>query len=87
MDRINKAIIYAAKHHQQDFRKGTIIPCIVHPFSVMYSLKDSGFDGENLLIATLLHDIIEDTSEEIENIESEFGPYVAELAESVSEDK
>lgn len=48
-------------------------------------LFDRGFD-ENIVVAALLHDTVEDTALGIEQIESRFGPEVAGLVADLTED-
>lgn len=87
MRRMEQAIIYATEKHRNDLRKCTNIPYIVHPFSAMFSLRDTGVKDQDVLIATLLHDVIEDTNTTYEDIALSFGEYVADLVASVSENK
>ena len=58
--KIHDAIIFAAKAHEGQRRKGTDIPYITHPFEVAQILMEAGCD-ETLIIAGLLHDTLEDT--------------------------
>jgi len=87
MSVIYEAITYATKMHEGEYRKKTDIPYIVHPFSAMYSLKDCGIEDQNVLIATLLHDVIEDSGGTYDDINAQFGTQVAKLVSSVSENK
>ena len=84
---IYEAITFATKMHEGQYRKKTDIPYIVHPFSAMYSLKDCGIEDEEVLIATLLHDVIEDSGVTYDDINAKFGKQVANLVSSVSENK
>jgi (p)ppGpp synthase/HD superfamily hydrolase len=84
---INDAIVFAAEMHKGVDRKGTKIPYIVHPFTSMYYLRDSGIMDEDVLAATLLHDVVEDANVTYENLEERFGARVAMLVRSVSENK
>jgi len=86
MNMIHKAIQFATLAHKNQFRKGTNIPYIVHPFEVAQILTDAKCN-EEVIIAGLLHDTVEDTDVAIGQIEQEFGHYVAELVSSCSEDK
>jgi hypothetical protein len=81
---INKAIIFATKAHDGQYRKGTEIPYIVHPYAVAMILMKAGCN-EELIVAGLLHDIIEDTTLKFEDIEREFGVKVAEIVVGCSE--
>ena len=58
-DRINHAFSYAAKHHDQQVRKGTRLPYLTHPANVAVILTRYGQDEETVL-AGILHDVIED---------------------------
>ena len=84
--RYDAALIFAARAHRDQLRKGTDIPYIVHPVHVSVILIRHGF-GEDLAIAGLLHDVIEDCGISPEQIAAEFGAEVARLVEAVSETK
>lgn len=62
-DRINHALAFAAKHHDQQVRKGTRLPYLTHPANVALILTRYGQDDETV-IAGILHDVIEDTVRE-----------------------
>lgn len=83
---LHHAILFATQAHQGQSRKGTDIGYISHPFEVAQILTAAGCDTE-LIIAGLLHDVLEDTTVTPETIEREFGPFVLSLIQSNSEDK
>lgn len=58
-DRINHALAFAAKHHDQQVRKGTRLPYLTHPANVAIILTRYGRD-ESTVVAAILHDVIED---------------------------
>jgi (p)ppGpp synthase/HD superfamily hydrolase len=58
-DRINHAFAFAAKHHDQQVRKGTRLPYLTHPANVAIILTRYGRDEETV-VAGILHDVIED---------------------------
>jgi len=58
-DRINHALAFAAKHHDQQVRKGTRLPYLTHPANVAIILTRYGRD-EQTVVAGILHDVIED---------------------------
>ena len=58
-DRINHALAFAAKHHDQQVRKGTRLPYLTHPANVAIILTRYGCD-ESTVVAGILHDVIED---------------------------
>jgi (p)ppGpp synthase/HD superfamily hydrolase len=58
-DRINHALAFAAKHHDQQVRKGTRLPYLTHPANIAIILTRYGQDDDTV-IAGILHDVIED---------------------------
>ncbi|HSA08308.1 MAG TPA: HD domain-containing protein [Candidatus Moranbacteria bacterium] len=90
-EKIRKAIKFAAKTHnqyQQQTRKGKIIPYITHPLTVGIILSQAGA-SEDVIVAGILHDTIEDSTEEkkvsFEMLRERFGEKVAEGVLSVTE--
>lgn len=84
--RLEMAIRYATDCHRGQTRKGTNTPFIMHPLEVMQILHGMNADT-NLLIAGLLHDVVEDTDTTIEEIRATFGDDVADLVGGHTEDK
>lgn len=78
------AITYAAQCHEGQYRKGTEIPYIVHPVSMLRFLARLGAP-EELQAAAVLHDLLEDTDATFEDLQERFGPRVAELVQGASE--
>jgi len=58
-DRINHALAFAAKHHDQQVRKGTRLPYLTHPANVAIILTRYGQDDQTV-VAGILHDVVED---------------------------
>ena len=92
-DRINHALAFAAKHHDQQVRKGTRLPYLTHPANVAIILTRYGCD-ETTVVAGILHDVIEDcvtkdyTREMLEQrIASKFGSDVLETVLAVTHRK
>ncbi len=84
--RFYQALVLAARAHREQLRKGTDIPYIVHPSQVAIILLRHGFD-EDLAIAGLLHDTVEDCDVSLDEIRAAFGSDVADLVDSVTEKK
>lgn len=78
------AIEFAAAAHRGQYRKGTLIPYLMHPLSAARTVIDAGCP-EHVVAAAVLHDIIEDTSHTVDDIRARFGGRVAELVEACSE--
>lgn len=84
---INKAIQFAAKAHEGQYRKGTTRPYIVHPIEVGDIVASMTTD-EEVISAAYLHDTIEDCPGVTEELLAElFSPRVANMVAQESEDK
>lgn len=83
---IHEAIRFAEKAHRGQKRKGTNVDYITHPMEVFQILTTMNA-GQELLIAGLLHDTVEDTDVTIAEIHRTFGERVATLVGTHSEDK
>ena len=84
--RIHSAIQFAAEKHRDQKRKGSNIPYIVHPMEVMYILTENNCE-KDVIIAGILHDVLEDTNTTKEEIKFNFGQRILDLVQSESEDK
>ena len=84
MDMVEKAIIFAAKAHDHQKRKGTDIPYITHPIAVGMLLQKEKC-SEEVIVAGILHDTIEDTETTFEDLTEVFGLRVANLVQAASE--
>lgn len=84
-----KAIAFAADKHRFQKRKDTEgTPYINHPISVALTLMDLGGEtNQDLLVAAILHDTIEDTQTSAEEISEYFGPTVLSIVLEVTDDK
>ena len=74
----DKAVKFATKAHGTQVRKYHGTPYISHPLAVAEIVK-SVPHTEEMLVAAVLHDVVEDTPVTIDEIATEFGPVVAEL--------
>lgn len=79
-----QAIQFASKNHATQYRKLGGEPFILHPISVAAILADYQFPKE-LIIAAILHDVVEDTPVTLQDVEKTFGKEVATLVDGVSE--
>lgn len=58
---------------------------IGHPVAVAELLDEAGF-GEEVIAAAFLHDVVEDTERDLNEIGTRFGPAVCRLVEAMTED-
>lgn len=90
-----EALYFAADRHKNQTRKGVgKIPYINHPVKVAKILSDAEEEDLHLIIAALLHDVVEDTAngekeiKELSNtIADQFGQDVLQIVLEVSDDK
>lgn len=86
---IIKAFRFADKQHAGQFRKVTGSDYISHPLMVSYlvaAFKRSKH-LEELIVAAILHDVLEDTPTSFDVLAREFTPLVASLVLELSSDK
>ena len=82
--KIIQAIEYAFVCHIKTTRKGTQIPYIAHPLDVASILMKNNA-SEEVIIAGLLHDVIEEENVELEEVKRQFGEKVAQLVDFATE--
>ncbi|MCK5683295.1 HD domain-containing protein, partial [bacterium] len=81
---IFKAIEFATKAHSGQYRKGSLVPYIIHPIRVCKILINYNC-GEIVASAGVLHDVLEDTPRTRKDITKSFGSKICTLVETVSE--
>src|SRR6056297_280460 len=81
---IAKALRIAALYHKGQNRKGKEIPYIVHPVEVAMILQRNKMDDE-LIAAALLHDTLEDTELEENDLQEMFNDRITELVLGATE--
>ena len=86
MELVSEAISFAVKAHDGMRRKKNDSPYILHPMEAAVIVGTMTND-QNLIAAAALHDVVEDSGVNIEEIEEKFGARVRALVESETEDK
>lgn len=82
-----EAAAFAARAHLGALRKDGRTPYASHPFRVALTVRDLfGCADRAALAAALLHDTIEDTGTDYDEIEERFGAEVAGIVASLSKD-
>jgi (p)ppGpp synthase/HD superfamily hydrolase len=83
-----EAAAFAARAHRNHLRKDHQTPYVSHPFRVCLVVRHVfGFDDPRMLAAALLHDTVEDTTTDCDDIIEHFGPVVAKWVGVLSKDK
>jgi guanosine-3',5'-bis(diphosphate) 3'-pyrophosphohydrolase len=87
--RLLTALAFAADRHRHQRRKDQAgSPYINHLIEVVEVLANIGqVADEDLLIAAVLHDVVEDTPTSLVEVSGRFGPQVAGWVAEVSDDK
>lgn len=81
-----RACQFAEKAHAGTYRKGTNIPYMTHLVETADIVRTLT-DNKKIIAAAYLHDVLEDTSCTVSDIEEQFGVDVARLVESETENK
>jgi (p)ppGpp synthase/HD superfamily hydrolase len=84
--RLQRAFRYAAEKHDGQTRKQTAVPYLSHLMSVAGLVLEAGGD-EDLAIAALLHDVVEDCGgrPRLREIRNQFGGRVAKIVEGCTD--
>ena len=76
---LERAIEFATQAHKGQYRKYTHEPYITHPLAVMEIVRGVPGHTEEMLVAAVLHDVVEDTDVSLMQIQEEFGDVVSDL--------
>ena len=82
---INKAIYFARKYHGDQKRKSGEL-YYTHPLEVAYMISDYNLKTD-VIVASILHDIIEDSEITVEIIQDGFGKRIAEIVDRLTRDR
>ena len=81
-ERVEKALAFSIASHEKQFRKSGE-PYVVHPILVA-AITAYFSNDENMVIAALLHDVVEDTDTTIEDIELLFDKDIAHIVDGLT---
>jgi (p)ppGpp synthase/HD superfamily hydrolase len=83
-----KAASYAARKHHGQLRKDGQTPYVSHPFRVALTVTQVfGCDDPTALCTALLHDVIEDTTADYDEVAKHFGDEIAVGVACLTKDK
>ncbi|MGH3392141.1 MAG: HD domain-containing protein [Actinomadura sp.] len=81
---LDRAAAAAVRWHGDQLRP-TGVPYLEHLLEALeVQVRGAGIHDPDVLVATLLHDVVEDTAATLQEVEDEFGPRVAELVDWVT---
>ena len=88
IDPLLAAISFAARAHRHQVRKDGQTPYVAHVYRVAMILRHLfGVTDPKVLTAAVLHDTIEDTTTDFDEIAEAFGPDVATWVVALTKDK
>ena len=82
---INKAIYWARKYHGDQKRKSGE-PYYSHPLEVAYMISEYNLKTD-IIAASILHDLVEDTEVTVDMIQGTFGERIAEMVDRLTRDR
>jgi (p)ppGpp synthase/HD superfamily hydrolase len=84
--RFERALVFATQKHAGQHRKGTTVPYVAHLLGVASIVLEAGGD-EDLAIAALLHDVVEDCggAPMLREIRRRFGKRVAYIVDGCTD--
>lgn len=83
-----EAVALAARAHQGQLRKDGKTPYVSHVFRVCLIVRQVfGIDDPRVLTAAVLHDAVEDTTTDYDDIAEKFGDEIASWVAALSKDK
>ncbi len=86
-DRLLEAVAFAARAHSGQIRKDGKTPYASHTFRVCFILRDIfGITDRQALAAALLHDTLEDTTVDFDDLAEQFGETVARYVAALTKD-
>jgi (p)ppGpp synthase/HD superfamily hydrolase len=84
---LEKAMLFAKERHKDQIRKTTKDPYVVHPIGVFSLLRSLRIKDVVVLVASFLHDTLEDTKTTYNEIKKEFNAEVADLVKQLTSDQ
>ncbi len=83
---LKRSLVLAVEQHKEQKRKFENIPYVVHPIRVAHILMtELNLEDKDIVVASLLHDVVEDCDYSLKSIGGEFGKNVKELVDIISQ--
>ena len=88
LSRLLQAVAFAARAHRHQLRKDGQTPYVSHAFRVCLTVRHVfGVEDDDVMTAAVLHDTIEDTTTDFDDIEREFGAEIAGWVKALTKEK
>jgi hypothetical protein len=85
MPRTKAALAYTEARHRGQRREADDVPFVAHPIEVAALLEECGYT-DHVIAAAVLHDVLEDTDAERQELEEQFGDEIATLVAALTDD-
>jgi guanosine-3',5'-bis(diphosphate) 3'-pyrophosphohydrolase len=87
LEKVHAALAFALRRHEGHRRRDGVTPYAVHPLRILVTLAlRVGVRDEASLCAALLHDTLEDTRTDYDELRARFGRRIADLVAVLSKD-
>jgi (p)ppGpp synthase/HD superfamily hydrolase len=80
-----EALAFASEHHAGQTRNVDDLPFVTHPVEVACLLHETGYP-DDVVAAGVLHDVLEDSDADRDELEARFGWRVADLVDALTDD-
>src|SRR5205809_509016 len=88
LEKVRRAIGFALRKHEGQLRKDEKTPYAAHPMRIFARLSvELNVKDEDILAAGILHDTIEDTKTDYDDLVEHFGERVAKWVANLTNDK
>ena len=86
---LHRALKFAVKAHKKQDRDGdNPLPYVTHPIEVLNLVRyEAGVVDPDVLCAAVLHDVVEETDHDLDEIEDRFGSRVADLVRQLTREE
>ena len=85
-DKLDMSKQYAIKQHKGQYRKNNKTPYWHHLQDVVKNLEMMGIKDESILCSGWLHDSIEDTSSDFDDVSKNFGKKIAQIVSDLTKE-
>ena len=85
-DKLDMSKQYAIKQHKGQYRKNNKTPYWHHLQDVVKNLEMMGIEDESILCSGWLHDSIEDTSSDFDDVSKHFGKKIAQIVSDLTKE-
>ncbi len=83
-EKVISALRFSAKHHAGIRRKDGVTPYFMHPLEIVYLLHQMEVYDFKIMVAAILHDVVEDTKVTLKEIARNFGSAIRNIVDLIT---